>query len=50
MSDKYIPINKGNYSMDTEDRERAFDQKRGAGWMMSMLNIEKIGVIILKSK
>jgi radical SAM protein with 4Fe4S-binding SPASM domain len=32
MSDKYIPINKGNYSMDTEDRERAFDQKRGAGW------------------
>lgn len=36
MSDKeierYVPINKGNYSMDTPDREARFDEYRGEGW------------------
>lgn len=29
---KNIPINKGNYSMETTARELAFEQKRGSGW------------------
>lgn len=32
MNDKYIPINKGNYSMDTAEREERFEQYRGEGW------------------
>ena len=32
MNDRYIPINKGNYSMDTPEREAAFERCRGAGW------------------
>lgn len=27
-----IPINKGNYSMDTSERERLFEKYRGEGW------------------
>ena len=30
--DRYVPINKGNYSMDTSEREGLFDQYRGEGW------------------
>ena len=30
--DRYVPINKGNYSMDTPEREACFDQYRGEGW------------------
>lgn len=32
MQKKNIPINKGNYSMDTPEREAAFETKRGVGW------------------
>ena len=32
MNKKYIPINKGNYSMDTEKRLNLFEQYRGEGW------------------
>lgn len=32
MSERYVPINKGNYSMDTEEREALFEENRGAGW------------------
>jgi len=32
MSDRYVPINKGNYSMDTSEREAQFEQYRGEGW------------------
>lgn len=32
MSERYVPINKGNYSMDTEEREALFEANRGAGW------------------
>ena len=32
MSNKYIPINKGNYSMDTIEREDKFEIYRGLGW------------------
>ena len=29
---RYVPINKGNYSMDTSIREAKFEQYRGEGW------------------
>jgi radical SAM protein with 4Fe4S-binding SPASM domain len=32
MTDRYVPINKGNYSMDTAEREAAFDRNRGSAW------------------
>lgn len=32
MNERYVPINKGNYSMDTVEREAAFDKFRGEGW------------------
>ena len=30
-SKKFIPINKGNYSMDTHERDLEFEN-RGSGW------------------
>ncbi len=32
MSKRNVPINKGNYSMDTTEREALFEQYRGDGW------------------
>ncbi len=32
MNDRYVPINKGNYSMDTLEREERFEEFRGKGW------------------
>jgi len=32
MNDRYVPINKGNYSMDTPEREEKFEESRGFGW------------------
>lgn len=32
MASRYVPINKGNYSMDTPEREARFEACRGAGW------------------
>ena len=32
MTERYVPINKGNYSMDTAEREASFEVCRGAGW------------------
>lgn len=32
MKQRNVPINKGNYSMDTEEREALFEQYRGDGW------------------
>ena len=32
MNERYVPINKGNYSLDTVCREKLFDQYRGEGW------------------
>jgi len=32
MTERYIPINKGNYSMDTDEREARFEDYRGEGW------------------
>ncbi len=32
MSAKHIPINKGNYSMDSAEREALFEAYRGEGW------------------
>jgi radical SAM protein with 4Fe4S-binding SPASM domain len=32
VSDRYVPINKGNYSMDTAEREAAFEKNLGEAW------------------
>ena len=32
MTERYVPINKGNYSMDTAEREAEFEARRGYGW------------------
>jgi len=32
MTERYVPINKGNYSMDTLEREARFETCRGSGW------------------
>jgi radical SAM protein with 4Fe4S-binding SPASM domain len=32
MKDRYVPINKGNYSMDTPEREASFDEKLSQCW------------------
>ena len=32
MSERYIPINKGNYSRDTPEREMQFEKFRGEAW------------------
>mgnify|MGYP001575596721 CR=1 FL=1 len=32
MQEKYIPINKGNYEMDTPERIQKFDEYRAQGW------------------
>lgn len=32
MTERYVPINKGNYSMDTAEREAEFEACRGDGW------------------
>ena len=32
MNDRYVPINKGNYSMDTQERDARFEVNRGDGW------------------
>jgi len=36
-SDRYVPVNKGNYSLDTPEREAEFDRRRGAGHMEAYL-------------
>jgi len=32
MTERYVPINKGNYSMDTAEREAQFERFRGETW------------------
>lgn len=32
MNDRYVPINKGNYSMDTVEREALFEKSKALGW------------------
>ena len=32
IPNKFIPINKGNYSMDTDERDKKFEENRGSGW------------------
>ncbi len=32
MSERYIPINKGNYSIESSDREEFFERFRSEGW------------------
>lgn len=32
MTNRYVPINKGNYSMETPERDALFEQYRGQGW------------------
>ena len=32
MKEEKIPINKGNYSMDTPERDARFEKSKGSGW------------------
>lgn len=32
IDDQYIPINKGHFDLDTEERQKIFQQKLAAGW------------------
>jgi radical SAM protein with 4Fe4S-binding SPASM domain len=32
MNDRFVPINKGNYSMDTSEREALWEKHLGEGW------------------
>ena len=50
MTNQYIPINKGNYSMDTVHREIEFEKKKGFGWERSIKNIDRNGLKTLKIK
>ena len=38
MNERYVPINKGNYSMDTPGREADFERFRGEGWESQYLD------------
>tara|TARA_B110000483_G_scaffold243618_1_gene334564 strand:+ start:5451 stop:6557 length:1107 start_codon:yes stop_codon:yes gene_type:complete len=40
-NEKNIPVNKGNYSLDTEKREKAFEGTRGAGHQEAYLRNRK---------
>ena len=40
---KNVPINKGNYDMDTEERLKQFEAKRGLGWETVCGSISIIG-------
>jgi len=41
VSDRYVPINKGNYSMDTAEREQLFETYRGEGWEVEYADYRK---------
>ena len=37
--EREIPINKGNYSMDTEERNLLFEKNRGSGLARGIQNL-----------
>jgi radical SAM protein with 4Fe4S-binding SPASM domain len=41
MKNRYVPINKGNYSMDTPSREAEFESKKASGWEAQYLQYRK---------
>ena len=41
LNNRNIPINKGNYSMDTQFREQKFEINRGFGWEDKYLEYRK---------
>ena len=40
---KNIPINKGNYSMDTDERDHQFEKNKSLGWEKEYNVYRKIG-------
>ena len=42
MTIRNIPINKGNYSMDTPEREARFEEYRGEGWEQDYLDYRRL--------
>lgn len=50
MSERYVPINKGNYSMDTIEREAKFEQFRGEGWESEYQDYRDKWVALAKSQ
>ena len=47
---RYVPINKGNYSMDTPEREAKFERYRGEGWEVDYLDYREKWVSLAKSQ
>lgn len=50
MTAKVIPINKGNYSMDTPEREELFERYRAEGWEEEYREYRKNWVAFAKNK
>jgi hypothetical protein len=48
--DKHIPINKGNYSMDSPAREELFEKYKGEGWEQGYQEYRKNWVEFAKKK
>jgi radical SAM protein with 4Fe4S-binding SPASM domain len=50
MKSENIPINKGNYSMDTVERERKFEMYRGLGWEERYIEYRNSWTLLAKNK
>ncbi len=50
MTERYVPINKGNYSMDTSEREELFEKYRGEGWEAEYAAYRKSWIDLAKTQ
>jgi radical SAM protein with 4Fe4S-binding SPASM domain len=50
MSQRNVPINKGNYSMDTPEREARFEEYRGEGWEREYADYRKKWVELARTQ
>lgn len=50
MNDRFVPINKGNYSMDTPEREALFEKHLSEGWEAEYREYRKNWVNYAKSQ
>ena len=50
MTQYNIPINKGNYSMDTYERDVEFEKNKSTGWEEGYKEYRKNGMIIQNQK
>lgn len=50
VNDQYIPINKGHFDLDTEDRTAAFHEKLAQGWKEGYSEYRRLWVDLAKSR